>query len=106
MGGKIIAISCWDDIDKKPYTYRKADGLDIEQMAGIKDKYGTIDKEKALSLGCELLDGDAWISQDVDILLPCALENQITPEKPQGSAVRSRLYAKAPTAPPLPTVTS
>lgn len=81
MGGKIIAISCWDDIDKKPYTYRKADGLDIEQMAGIKDKYGTIDKEKALSLGCELLDGDAWVSQDVDILLPCALENQITPEK-------------------------
>lgn len=80
MGGKIIAISCWDDNDKKPYTYRKSDGLDIEQMVSIKDSFGTIDKQKAISLGCELLDGDKWISQDVDILLPCALENQITPE--------------------------
>ena len=80
MGGKIIAISCWDNNDKKPYTYRKADGLDIGKMASIKDSYGTIDKQKAISMGCELLDGDQWIAQDVDILLPCALENQITPE--------------------------
>jgi glutamate dehydrogenase (NAD(P)+) len=80
MGGKIIAICCWDDNDKKPYTYRKLDGLDIDQMVSIKDPYGTIDKQKAISLGCELLDGDQWIAQDVDILLPCALENQITPE--------------------------
>ena len=27
----------------------------------------------------EVLAGDAWISQDVDILIPAALENQITP---------------------------
>ena len=80
MGGKITAISCWDNNDKIPYTYRKSDGLDIEQMVSIKDPYGTIDKQKAISLGCELLDGDKWIAQDVDILLPCALENQITPE--------------------------
>lgn len=80
MGGKIIAISCWDNNDKVAYTYRKADGLDIEQMAKIKDSFGTIDKQKAQDLGCEILDGGLWISQDVDILLPCALENQITPE--------------------------
>lgn len=79
MGGKIIAISCWDNHDKKSYTFRKLDGLDIEQMALIKDSFGTIDKQKALALGCELLDGDEWIAQDVDILLPCALENQLTP---------------------------
>ncbi len=30
-------------------------------------------------MGCELLDGDEWIAQDVDIILPCALENQLTP---------------------------
>lgn len=80
MGGKIVAISCWDNNDKKAYTYGNKNGLDIEQMVAIKDSYGTIDKQKALDLGCELLDGDQWISQDVDILLPCALENQITPE--------------------------
>jgi glutamate dehydrogenase (NAD(P)+) len=80
MGGKIVAISCWDNNDKKAYTYRKAEGLDIDQMISIKDSFGTIDKNKAISFGCEMTDGDKWIAQDVDILLPCALENQITPE--------------------------
>jgi len=79
MGGKIVAISSWDQHDEKSYTFKKANGLDIEQMAAIKDSFGTIDKKKAQDLGCELLPGDEWIAQDVDILLPCALENQITP---------------------------
>jgi len=80
LGGKIVAISCWDNCDCKSYTFRKLDGLDIEEMAKIKDCYGTIDKDRAAELGCEILDGGDWIAQDVDILLPCALENQITPE--------------------------
>ena len=79
LGGKIVAISCWDNHDKKAYTFRKLDGLDIEAMAQIKDSFGSIDKQKAAALGCEILDGGDWIAQDVDILLPCALENQITP---------------------------
>ena len=79
MGGKIIAISCWDNQDKKAYTYRNVNGLDIDKIASIKDSFGTIDKVKAREIGLELLGGDAWIAQDVDILLPCALENQLTP---------------------------
>lgn len=80
MGGKIIAISCWDNNDQKSYTYRNLNGIDVEQIASIKDKFGTINKQKALDMGLELLDGNEWIAQDVDIILPCALENQITPE--------------------------
>lgn len=80
LGGKIIAISCWDQRDKKAYTFRKPDGMNIEQMVTIKDSFGTIDKLKAVEMGCELLEGGEWIAQDVDILLPCALENQLTPE--------------------------
>ncbi len=79
FGGKIIAISCWDNEDKKAYTYKNPQGIDIMQMAGMKDRFGTIDKVKAQKAGCELLEGDKWIEQHVDILLPCALENQITP---------------------------
>ena len=79
MGGKVVAISSWDNTDKKSYTFRKLGGLDIEKMVTIKDSYGTIDKVKAAELGCEILSGEEWIAQDVDILLPCALENQITP---------------------------
>ena len=80
MGGKVIAISSWDNVDKKAYTFRNKDGMDIEKMVSIKDKFGSIDKEKAKEFGCEILDGGDWIAQDVDILLPCALENQITPD--------------------------
>ena len=79
LGGKIIAVSCWNQTDKTAYTFRKADGCDIPQLVGIKDQYGSIDKEKAIALGYEVQPGDAWLSQDVDILMPCALENQITP---------------------------
>jgi glutamate dehydrogenase (NAD(P)+) len=80
LGGTVIAVSCWDHIDKKPYTYRKLDGVDLDQLVGISDKYGTIDQAKAADLGYERLPADAWIEQEVDILLPAALENQVTDE--------------------------
>jgi len=80
LGGKVIAISFYSPSDKKTYTVRKASGCDIHQLSSIKDPFGSIDTEKAQSLGYEILDGDAWLSQDVDILIPAALENQITPE--------------------------
>ena len=40
--------------------------------------YGGIDKSKAQDLSYEVLDGGAWLEQEVDILIPAALENQIT----------------------------
>ena len=79
LGGKIISVSCWNQADKKAYTYKKANGCDIPELVSIKDQYGSIDKDKAVGLGYEILPGEDWISQDVDILMPCALENQITP---------------------------
>jgi glutamate dehydrogenase (NAD(P)+) len=80
LGGKVICVSCWNQADSAAYTFRKKDGCDIEELVGIKDKFGSIDKEKAKSLGYEILPGDAWISEEVDILIPAALENQNTPE--------------------------
>lgn len=79
LGGKVKAVSCWDNTDSTAYTFFKEDGLDIAKLAEIKDSFGSIDKKKAEALGCTLLTGDAWLSQDVDILIPAALENQITP---------------------------
>lgn len=78
LGGKVIAISCWDNEDKKAYTFKKEEGIDVEALIDITDTYGTIDKKKAAEMGLEVLDGDAWLKQDVDILIPAALENQIT----------------------------
>lgn len=80
LGGQVVAISCWDNNDKKAYTFQNLNGIDIEKLVMLKDAYGSIDKEKAVNeLGYKLLEGDAWLEQDVDIILPCALENQLTP---------------------------
>ncbi len=78
MGATVVAVSCWDDNDKKPYTFQKKDGINVDQLMGIVDKFGTIDKTKAADLGYKVLDADAWIEQEVDILVPAALENQVT----------------------------
>jgi glutamate dehydrogenase (NAD(P)+) len=76
-GGTVISVACWNQHDKKAYTYKKAGGIDIDFLLSITSKFGDIDTEKAKENGYEVLDGDAWITQDVDILLPCALENQV-----------------------------
>ena len=47
-------------------------------MNSITDRFGGIDKKKAKDLGFEILPGGNWIEQEVDILIPAALENQIT----------------------------
>lgn len=77
LGGKVIAVSCWDNNVKKPITFKKSSGTNYEELIGITDKFGTIDQEKAKGLGFEILPGEEWIKQDVDILMPAALENQI-----------------------------
>jgi glutamate dehydrogenase len=76
-GGKAIAVSSWDNKEKKAITYRRMSGIDFRELLGITNKFGEIDQEKALGLGFEILPGDAWLEQEVDILVPAALENQI-----------------------------
>lgn len=78
LGGTVVAVSCWDNKDKKAYTFYKKSGLDIDGLFSITDSFGSIDKSKAADLGCEILPEDAWLEQEVDILMPSALENQIT----------------------------
>lgn len=80
LGGKVITVSCWNNNDKKAYTFRKKEGLDINELLSITDSFGSIDTDKARDKGYEILPGDQWIEEDVDILVPAALENQITIE--------------------------
>jgi len=102
LGGKVACISCWDNADKTAYTFRKKDGLDIDALVAIKDSFGSIDKEKAAALGCEILPGDAWLAEDVDILIPAALENQITPENFPQISERVRFIAEGANGPVTP----
>ncbi len=80
MGGKVLCVSSWDEADKTSYTFRKKTGVDHKELLSITDSFGGIDKARARDLGYDILPGDAWIEQEVDILLPAALENQIRPD--------------------------
>jgi glutamate dehydrogenase len=80
LGGKVTCVSCWDQEDQTSYSFRKKDGIDYKKLLSITDKFGGINKNKAMELGYEILPGDAWIEENVDILLPSAIENQITAE--------------------------
>lgn len=80
LGGTVVCVSCWDQGSQTAITYRKKSGIDLKQLLSITDRFGGIDQKKALDLGYEALPGDAWIEQDVDILMPSALENQVNAE--------------------------
>lgn len=77
-GGTVICVSCWDQQDQCSYAFRKKEGIDYAELKSITNQFGGIDKEKAVSLGFEVLPGEDWLKQDVDILIPAAIENQIT----------------------------
>jgi glutamate dehydrogenase len=102
IGGKVVAVSCWDQTDQTSYTYRKKDGIDLDALLGITDRFGGIDKKKAADLGYEMLPGDAWLEQDVDILMPNAIENQITAENVGKIQSRVRVIAEGANGPTTP----
>jgi glutamate dehydrogenase (NAD(P)+) len=102
LGGTVICVSCWDQEDQKAYSFRRKDGIDLSELLGITDRFGGIDKEKAQDLGYEVLDGDAWIEQEVDILIPAALENQINGENVPRVSKRVKLVAEGANGPTTP----
>lgn len=102
LGGKVLAVSCWDQEDQTSYTFAKKDGVELRVLLEITDKFGGIDKEKAKNLGYQVLNGDAWIEQDVDILLPCALENQVTADTIKKISNKVKIIAEGANGPTTP----
>jgi len=98
-GGKVLCVSCWDEQDNVAYTYRNMDGVDPDFLMSITDSYGAINKAKATEAGYEILPGDEWVSQDVDILIPCALENQLNAETVATIKDRVKLVAEGANGP-------
>ena len=102
IGGTVMCVSCWDQNDQKSYSFRKKDGIDLDTLLGITDRFGGIDKAKAKDLGYEILPGDDWIEQDVDILITAALENQITGENAPKISERVKIVAEGANGPTTP----
>jgi len=102
IGGKVICVSCWDQNDQTSYSYKKADGIDLNKLLEITDRFGGINKDKAKDLGYEILPAEAWIEQDVDILVPAALENQITEENVGKISPKVKIIAEGANGPTTP----
>ncbi|MBI9101517.1 MAG: Glu/Leu/Phe/Val dehydrogenase [Spirochaetales bacterium] len=109
LGGTVKLVSCWDQQDQTAYAYKKEDGIDLDELLSISDRFGGIDRVKAEGKGYEVLSGDSWLSEDVDILIPAALENQIRADNVDKISARVKLIAEAangPTTPAADTVIS
>jgi len=102
LGGKVQCVSCWDREDAKSYTFVKKDGVDPRFLQSITDIYGSIDKAKAKAAGYTLEPGDAWLNKDVDVLIPAAIEGQITGENAGGISKKVRIVAEGANGPTTP----
>ena len=102
IGGRTTCVSCWDQDDQTSYAFRRKDGIDLDELLGITDRFGGIDKTKAERLGYEVLPGSAWLEQEVDILIPAALENEITEENVHRISGRVKIVAEGANGPTTP----
>lgn len=102
MGGTPVCVSCWNQKDGKAYSFVKKDGFDLAKLREITDHFGEIDKAKAQDIGFELLESGAWLEQDVDLIVPAALENQITGDTASKISKQVKIIAEGANGPTTP----
>jgi glutamate dehydrogenase (NAD(P)+) len=90
IGAKIVAVTDW-----KGGVYN-ANGLDVAKMLEFARDKKTIDGFP----GGESLDNDQLFSLDVDVLVPAALENQITEDN--ASTIQAKIIAEGANGPTTP----
>jgi glutamate dehydrogenase len=104
MGGVVTCVSSWEQAEHTAYAYRRHQGIDLDELLTITNAFGEIDKTKAIDMGYECLPGEAWLEQEADILVPSALENQITVENAQKISPRVKIIAEGADGPTNPEV--
>jgi glutamate dehydrogenase len=102
LGGKVACVSYWDRADRTSYTVSHPNFVDPRFLVSITDQYGSIDKTKAAQAGYVIEDGEAWIAKEADILIPSALEGQITASNVQKIHGRVRMLAEGANGPTTP----
>jgi glutamate dehydrogenase (NAD(P)+) len=90
IGARIVAVTDW-----KGGVYNEA-GLDIVKMLDFAKQHKTIDGFP----GGEPLDNEQLFGLDVEVLVPAALENQITMDN--APAIRARVVAEGANGPTTP----
>ena len=89
-GARVVAITDW-----KGGVYN-ASGLDIAKMLDFSREHKTIDNFP----GGEPIDNDQLFALDADVLIPAALENQITAEN--AGSIRAKIVIEAANGPTTP----
>jgi glutamate dehydrogenase (NAD(P)+) len=102
IGGTVTCVSSWDQNDQTSYSFRKATGVDPDELVSVTDRFGGIDKDRAKALGYEVLPGDAWLEEKVEILMPSAIENQIRGDNAGRIAATVKLIAEGANGPTTP----
>jgi glutamate dehydrogenase (NAD(P)+) len=102
LGGKVICVASWNQQEQTSYSFLKKTGIDFKELLSITDRFGGIDKAKAQDAGYEVLDGDSWLKQDVDILIPAALENQINADNAPEISNGVKIVAEGANGPTMP----
>ena len=90
LGAKVVAVTDWKGGVQNPA------GLDITQMIEFAKQHKTIDGFP----GGEPIENDQLFSLDVDVLVPAALENQITEEN--ASVIKAKIVAEGANGPTTP----
>jgi glutamate dehydrogenase (NAD(P)+) len=90
IGAKIVAVTDWKGGVQNPA------GLDIAKLIEHVKKYQTVD---GFPGGSDLANDDLW-ALDVDVLIPAALENQITMEN--APSIRAKIVTEGANGPTMP----
>ncbi|HKY83806.1 MAG TPA: Glu/Leu/Phe/Val dehydrogenase [Anaerolineales bacterium] len=102
LGGRVECVSCWDHQSGASLAYRKRSGIELQELQSISNSFGEIDRPQAEARGYEVLPGEAWLEQEVDLLIPAALETQITAENAGRIGTRVKIIAEGASAPITP----
>ncbi|MBK1468995.1 Glu/Leu/Phe/Val family dehydrogenase [Parvimonas parva] len=92
MGGNILSISEYDN-EKGVYTIYNEKGFNISELISHFEKYKTLINFE----GAKLISIDQFYSLDVDVIIPCALENSITEE--EANKIRAKLIVEGANGP-------
>lgn len=102
LGGEICCVASWNRADRQSYAFCMDGGVDPHFLQSITDAYGSVDKDAAVRAGYQVREGDTWLEHDVDVLLPAALEAQITAENVKKISGRVRIVAEGANGPTTP----
>lgn len=102
LGGTVICVSCWNQSEGKSYSFRKKEGINLSRLLEATNHFGEIDKDRAQDMGYEILQDEAWLEQEVDVLIPAALENQIREDNVDKLSKRAKIIAEGANGPTTP----